>query len=61
MRAATASHTALSSRRKPFTWSNPRVEHGPTLAYDEQATAKTLGAVKAFLSTTFKLQPVSRK
>ncbi len=49
-----------TASNKPFTWSDPCVEHGPTIAYDENATARTLTEVKAFLSGTFKLQDTPR-
>lgn len=49
-----------TTTKKPFTWSDPCVEHGPTIAYDENATAQTLTAVKLFLSSTFKLQETPR-
>lgn len=37
--------------QQPFTYADPCVELGPTIAYDEKAHAQALKAVKAFLGT----------
>lgn len=41
--------------RAPFTWKDPCVEYGPTLAYQEEAAVETKRAVKDFLRSVFKL------
>ncbi len=43
----------IMSAGKPFAWDNPCVERGPTVAYDEQATAQTVASVKEFLKAVF--------
>jgi dienelactone hydrolase len=45
-----------SQTKQPFTYSDPCVEKGPTVAYNAQATDEALKAVKDFLSVTFKLK-----
>jgi len=40
--------------RQPFTWSDPCVEYGPTLAYDEKASIEARKAVMAFVTTVLK-------
>lgn len=41
---------------QPFTYKDPCVEFGPTLAYNAEAHAASVKAVKEFLGTTFRLQ-----
>ena len=38
--------------RQPFTYSDPCVEYGPTIAYDEKASTEARKAVKDFLMAT---------
>ena len=38
----------------PFTWSDPCVEYGPTLAYDEKASTEARKAVREFITTVLK-------
>jgi len=38
--------------RQPFTYSDPCVEYGPTVAYDEKASTEARKAVKDFLTAT---------
>jgi dienelactone hydrolase len=40
--------------KQPFTWADPCVEYGATIAYDEKAATEARRAVKDFLTTTFK-------
>ncbi len=40
--------------KQPFTYADPCVEYGPTLAYDEKASTQARRAVKDFVSTTLK-------
>jgi dienelactone hydrolase len=40
--------------KQPFTWADPCVEYGPTLAYHEKAAAEAKRAVKDFVTTTLK-------
>ena len=40
--------------RQPFTWADPCVEYGATLAYDEKASTEARKAVKDFVTTTLK-------
>jgi dienelactone hydrolase len=48
----------INSRTKqPFGYEDPCVERGPTVAYDAQAHAEAIKAVKSFLGSTFKLKP----
>jgi dienelactone hydrolase len=48
----------INSRTKqPFGYEDPCIERGPTIAYDPQAHAEAIKAVKAFLGSTLKLKP----
>jgi dienelactone hydrolase len=48
----------INSRTKqPFGYDDPCIERGPTIAYHPQAHAEAIKAVKAFLASTFKLNP----
>jgi hypothetical protein len=38
--------------RQPFTYADPCVQLGPTIAYDEKAHAESLKAVKELVSAT---------
>jgi dienelactone hydrolase len=40
--------------KQPFTWSDPCVEYGPTIAYNEKAYTEARRAVKDFVTTTLK-------
>ncbi len=40
--------------KQPFTWADPCVEYGPTLAYNEKAYAEARMAVKDFVTATLK-------
>lgn len=40
--------------KQPFTWADPCVEYGPTVAYNETASTESRKAVKDFITTTFK-------
>jgi len=40
--------------KQPFTWADPCVEYGPTVAYDEKATTEARRAVKDFVTATLK-------
>jgi dienelactone hydrolase len=40
--------------KQPFTWADPCVEYGPTLAYNEKAATEARKAVKDFVTTTLK-------
>ena len=40
--------------KQPFTWADPCVEYGPTLAYNEKAATEARRAVKDFITTTLK-------
>jgi len=40
--------------KQPFTYADPCVEYGPTLAYDEKASTEARKAVKDFVTTTLK-------
>jgi len=40
--------------KQPFTWTDPCVEYGPTLAYNEQAATEARKAVRDFVTTTLK-------
>ncbi len=40
--------------KQPFTWADPCVEYGPTLAYNEKASTEARRAVKDFITTTLK-------
>jgi dienelactone hydrolase len=40
--------------QQPFTWADPCVEYGPTLAYDEKASTEDRRAVKDFVTATLK-------
>ena len=40
--------------RQPFTYADPCVEYGPTLAYNEEAATEARKAVKDFVTTTLK-------
>ena len=40
--------------KQPFTWGDPCVEYGPTLAYNENAYTEARRAVKDFIITTLK-------
>jgi dienelactone hydrolase len=42
---------------RPFAYDDPCVERGATVGYNPQAHAETIKAVKAFLASTFKLNP----
>jgi dienelactone hydrolase len=39
---------------QPFTYADPCVEYGPTVAYDEKASTEARRAVKDFINTTLK-------
>lgn len=41
--------------KQPFTYADPCVEYGPTLAYNEKASTEARRAVKDFVTTTLKL------
>lgn len=43
-----------AATRLPFTWQDPCVEHGTTVAYDEAALIASRKAVKEFLAATLK-------
>jgi dienelactone hydrolase len=40
--------------KQPFTWADPCVEYGTTIAYDEKAFTEVRKAVKDFVTTTLK-------
>jgi dienelactone hydrolase len=40
--------------KQPFTYADPCVEYGPTVAYDETASTESRKAVKEFVTTTLK-------
>jgi dienelactone hydrolase len=40
--------------QQPFTWADPCVEYGTTIAYDEKATTEARRAVKDFVTATLK-------
>ena len=40
--------------KQPFTWADPCVEYGPTVAYNEKAATEARRAVKDFVITTLK-------
>jgi dienelactone hydrolase len=40
--------------KQPFTWADPCVEYGPTVAYNEKASTEARRAVKDFVATTLK-------
>ena len=40
--------------QQPFTWRNPCVEYGPTLAYNEKASSEARKAVREFVMTVLK-------
>jgi dienelactone hydrolase len=40
--------------KQPFTWADPCVEYGPTVAYNEKAFTKARKAVKEFVTITLK-------
>jgi dienelactone hydrolase len=40
--------------KQPFTWADPCVEYGPTVAYNEKAATEAKKAVKDFITTTLK-------
>jgi hypothetical protein len=40
--------------KEPFTYSDPCVERGVTIAYDEKASTEVRKAVKDFVTTTLK-------
>lgn len=42
--------------KQPFTYADPCVEYGPTVAYDENASAQARKAIREFLTTTLKPQ-----
>ena len=44
-----------SRTRQPFTYADPCVERGPTVAYNEAAHLASLQAVRQFMRATFKL------
>src|SRR5262245_9039136 len=46
-----------SKTKQPFGYDDPCVERGPTIAYHPQAHTEAVKAVKAFLGSTFKLNP----
>lgn len=46
-----------SKTGKPFDYSDPCVERGAHLAYNEAATQATVRAIKEFLVVTFNLKP----
>ena len=39
---------------QPFTYADPCVEYGPTLAYNEKASTEARKAVKDFVTNTLK-------
>src|SRR5262249_15087776 len=43
-----------SKTKQPFTYSDPCVEFGPTIAYDEKASTEARKAIKDFLTATLK-------
>lgn len=45
-----------SQTKQPFSWDDPCVERGATVAYNAQAHTEALKAVKDFLTVTFKLK-----
>jgi hypothetical protein len=40
--------------KQPFTYSDPCVERGVTLTYDEKASTEAIKAVRKFVTTTLK-------
>ena len=40
--------------KQPFTWADPCVEYGPTVAYNEKAATEARRAVKDFITTSLK-------
>lgn len=40
--------------QQPFTWSDPCVEYGPTIGYDEKASTDARRAVREFVTTVLK-------
>jgi dienelactone hydrolase len=40
--------------KEPFTWADPCVQHGVTLAYDEKAATEVRNAIKELITTTLK-------
>jgi dienelactone hydrolase len=40
--------------KQPFTWADPCVEYGITLAYNEKASTEAKQAVKDFITSTLK-------
>lgn len=42
--------------KQPFSYADPCVEHGPTLAYDEKASTEARKAVKEFVTATLRAQ-----
>jgi metallo-beta-lactamase class B len=42
---------------RPFDWTDPCIEHGPTVAYQEKAHQESLKAVRAFLRDALDLPP----
>jgi len=44
-----------SQTKQRFTYSDPCVERGPTVAYDEQAHKASIQAVKEILNASLKL------
>jgi dienelactone hydrolase len=40
--------------KQPFTYADPCVEYGPTIAYDERASIEARNAIRDFVTTTFK-------
>jgi hypothetical protein len=48
------SHDEAIYTKQPFTWADPCVEYGPTLAYNEKAATEARKAVKDFVTKTLK-------
>ncbi|HEY3045967.1 MAG TPA: dienelactone hydrolase family protein [Polaromonas sp.] len=42
--------------KQPFTYADPCVEYGPTVAYDEKASTEARKAIREFVATTLKPQ-----
>jgi hypothetical protein len=42
--------------KQPFTYADPCVEYGPTIAYDEKASTEARKAVREFVTATLRPQ-----
>jgi len=42
--------------KQPFTYTDPCVEYGPTIAYDEKASTEARTAIREFVTATLKPQ-----